>query len=69
MRQVDVQQFGFIIALCIIASATALFVDEAAFNLGGLKMKYRDVYWVWMLSSLFFVALAVACIQFISPLA
>jgi hypothetical protein len=49
-------------ALCIIASATALFVDEAVFNIGGLKMKYRDIYWIWMLSSLLCVALAVACI-------
>lgn len=49
-------------ALCIIASATALFVDETVYNIGGLKMKYRDTYWIWMLSSMTFVALAQACI-------
>ena len=58
MRVVDGQQFFWIISLAFIASAIALFVDESVFNIGSHKMKYRDNYYIWVISSMTFVALA-----------
>jgi len=59
----------WILALCLCASATALLVDESVFKIGGEKFKFRDSYWIWLLSSMFLVACAQACIVYISAAA
>ena len=62
MRKIDGQQFLWLIALSIVASATALFVDEIVYAVNGFKLHYRHNYLIWIGSSLFFAGCAQACI-------
>ena len=58
MRKIDGTQFFWLIALCIIASATALFVDESTFAMNKVKLSHRTEYLAWVLSSMMFAGLA-----------
>jgi chloride channel 2 len=69
MRKIYIEQFLWLIGLSVVASATALFVDESVYAFNGYKLHYRDNYFYWMAASLFFAGCAQACIQYISPLA
>ena len=53
--------------MAIIASITALFIDESVFTIGQHKNKQKDNYWVWIGSGLVFAAAAVAIITFVRP--
>lgn len=69
MRQIDRRQGFWLIALGLISSLVALFIDISVLFLNTWKMNFKDDYWVWLISSLLLVMGAVACIQYISPLA
>lgn len=52
MRKIDGEQFLWLIVLAVVASATALFVDETVFAFNGWKLHYRTNYAFWMGTSL-----------------
>jgi H+/Cl- antiporter ClcA len=71
MREINKTQFIMLVALSFLASLTALVVDELVAVFNGLKLKgdNRTNYLIWILSSMFFAALAQSCIKYISPAA
>lgn len=48
-------------------SFTAIIIDESVLKITQFKISIREYYFYWVLASTFFAALAVSCIQYISP--
>ena len=66
MRQLDTQQFIWLCTLGIIASLTALFIDESVLYFNSVRGQFKESYYSWVLSGVFFVALAVAIIEYVA---
>ena len=62
MRKIDGEQFFWLIGLSVLASASALIVDETVFAFNGWKLHYRTNWLFWMSTSLIMAACAQACI-------
>ena len=64
MREINLSQFIRLPCLAFVASLTALIVDEGVALINGFKLSgsNRTNYVLWMLSSMFFAALAQSCI-------
>ena len=61
-RKINWKQMGWLAALSIATSITALILDEVVMIINGWKLKGRTHYFFWVLMSMLMAACAVSCI-------